>query len=186
MSLPAIFSLIFATLLGLLPIFLLVGRRAIASRLNRRRDGGKNDSPAESGTPTPGAGRTPQGRPGVDPTAADQPPPRLAISGTGDPAGESAILDRLIRERRAAAESNREIARVRHGIGRLDTSPIGSETTASAGTAHSGNRADRTRSEGARIEARLARLSILQRGVVYREILGPPVGSRAPGEHERY
>jgi len=179
MSLPALFSLIFAALLGLLPIFLLVGRRAIASRLSRRRESGQDGSPSPSEPPTSGDLRAPQGRAGADATAEDQPPPRLAISGTGDPAGESAILDRLIRERRAAAEPNRGAAGTRRGIGRPYSSPI-------AEIPRDSGRMDRTETKGARIEARLARLSVLQRGVVYREILGPPVGLRAPGEHERY
>ncbi len=159
MSLPAILSLIFATLLGLLPIFLLVGRRAIASRMSRRRDNGQNESPPD----------TPE---------MDQPTPRLAVSGTGDPAGESEILDRLIRERRAAAQPRREAGRTRLGSGQFDSLRIEGAAAASASEA--------TARSGSRIEARLGRLNVLQRAIVYREILGPPVGLRAPGDHERY
>ncbi|MFW6293735.1 MAG: hypothetical protein ACOC7V_15630 [Spirochaetota bacterium] len=171
MSLPVLFSLIFATLLGLLPIFLLVGRRAIASRLSRRRDAVRDDSPSDATALAPDDAREWQDRPAPDSATSGRPKTRLAVSGTGEPAGESAILDRLIRERRAAAGPKRESARDR-------IAAVHHESTRPRVAS------DRSMERGSRIEGRLARLSVLQRAVVYREILGPPIGLRAPGERE--
>jgi len=150
MSLPALFSLIFATLLGLLPIFLLVGRRVIASRLSRRREAGQSESPSESGARGPG--------------------------------------DRASEDRSAAVAPKRGVGPMRSASRQSDPSRIpGTANTSARGTSpRHGTGPSRTQDTRSRIEARLGRLTALQRAVVYREILGPPVALRAPGEHERY
>lgn len=123
MSLPALFSLIAASLLTLLPLFLLLARNRA-----RRRDA-RTVADAE--------------RPASEPDSA-----------AGAPAG--------IQGRRAR-EKPREWPKAHSERARSTVKPVA------------------TAAPGATLEARLSRLSPLQRAVAYREILGPPAGLRDRG-----
>jgi hypothetical protein len=160
-SLAALFSLISAAILGLLPVLLLFGRRRM-QRSNR---------------PTGEANR---------PTGEATQPSDAALRATGREdaqSGERPILDRLARDRRS--ESNqRELreAAIIAGVWPATASPASaSSATASPAAAHDERKSAPPPHRRRSLEQRLARLTPLQRAIAYSEILGPPAALRSPG-----
>lgn len=203
MNLPAIFSLISAAILGLLPVLILFGRRRMQRR-NRAADLAARET---------GGSRQAGG-----PLAPEEARESAARSGLGTAsnrqAGESPILDRLVRRNReevaderagvattwwkearptATGATSRELrdaaliagAEPGEGVpGGLAAFGEGrdGDSLRPARTDDPGRRA--RRATGVRLEERLARLSPLQRAVVYGEILGAPAALREPGRDD--
>lgn len=204
MELPALFSLISAAILGLLPVLLLFGRR----RMQRR---------------TRSTDRTA----GASPSAGGQAPSGAAVRAMGREdaqTGERPILDRLTRENlRTQRESERVVPEGRAWWGGdadtrerelRDAAIIAGVPTPAPGPApavRSGGERPQTRRPQARpkaaasvsataigsrtrgptgradartIEQRLAHLTPLQRAIAYGEILGRPAALRRPGRHD--
>jgi hypothetical protein len=153
-SIPALFSLIAAALLTLLPLFLMLARNRM-----RRRDT-ETVAAAERGAAERGSGT---GAP-----AAIQGGAYARVGPTWEPGEPRPILDRVTLERDQRASEPRP------------GSPGATvkRTAVAARFPGPGGEQRRTRQAGEALEARLSGLSPLQRAVVYREILGPPVGLR--------
>jgi len=178
MSIAALFSLIFATLVGLLPVFLLVGRRVMANRVRGTRNR-KTDTDADLKEPTV---RRARGTFAAETADASPAATGLRVSGSADPAGDSALLDRLIRERRETGSGTNEARRMRAA----EREALVRAELYDAARIAGGIPGRTQRSSRAAIEARLARLTTLQRAVVFREILGPPAAERGPGGLETW
>lgn len=178
MSLSALFSLITAALITLLPVLLLMGRRRMRRR-DRRAIVREGDQPAPPGG---------SDRDLAVPARAGAASAEQAGSGV-EPAGERGILDRLtVRERsggrrpqeaadrRAAFQANAAGGGAQRNAGPGHSSP---GSAPGAGPAREDSRAAGAGAE--RLEQRLAHLSPLQRAIVYGEVLGKPVALRNPG-----
>ena len=160
MNLQAIFSLIVTALALLLPVFLLIGRA------RSRREAGENGQ-----SPLPGARADLDA---VPETAV--PAPRSA----GEPAP---IVDRLILQRGAPQAGRATTAPATSGLrpAAPGLRPVASGLRPAASglrPAASGPAQGASRPAVTTVESRLARLTPLQRAVVYSEILGPPVAER--------
>lgn len=199
MELPALFSLISAAILGLLPVLLLFGRR----RMQRRTRSSERATAELAGRNQP-AGQASSG---------------AAARATGSEdaqTGERPILDRLTRgDLRRQSESERVVPEGRAWWGQ-DTderelreaaiiagaspsaaqtrrrapagqpargpTPRGARSVAETGL---GRRAPGTGAAPRRsLDERLARLTPLQRAIAYGEILGPPAALRRPGRRD--
>ena len=165
MDLPALFSLIFAAFIALFPVLLLMGRR-----MSQRR-----------GTEEPGADRkstekpTPAATPGSAGTALGRLGERLGAPGRH---GRQQAREIYSRGQRPSPERElRDAARIA-GVGR----PVRPSRPAALSTATPA--ATRKPGSGVLLQERLARLSPLQRAVVYGEILGKPAALREPGRRE--
>lgn len=175
MDLPALFSLIAVSLLGLIPLFLALVR----GRARRReRDTAAVVAERQRETATPGAMPPGANRgvmaPGVRAAARQrraQSNDRDAGTAPHQPASGAEprpIMDRVTIAQRAAARTRARAAASamrRPGWGAEPASPP-----------------RRSQDAGQAIRTRLAGLSSLQRAIVYREILGPPVALRQPEE----
>ena len=181
MDFATLASLIFATLVGILPILLLIGRRRMASMRQRREADASSEQAAAAADSSPDAagrrpsddGASPGGgmgtrRRGRDPDADLRVSP--VARGSGDPAEESMILQRLIRERREAVAATNKSPAVQ---ARLLEQELHDAARLAGATPPSAE---------ARLEERIRGLSYFQRAIVYGEVLGKPVGLRAPGE----
>jgi hypothetical protein len=171
-TLPALFSLIFAAALSLLPIFLLIGRRIRQSRPVIRRDGQEGEgtlaSDADLATTGEDSGRG---------TAGNQGTEKSAVGG---------ILERIVRGRpRSPSEASQQESRPSL-YPRPGRSPAAAQA-AGGSPSMAGYDSDpvaaraSVRPEPQRaktIDQRLQRLTPLQRAIVYQEILGPPVALR--------
>lgn len=174
MELPALFSLISAAILGLLPVLLLFGRR----RMQRRTRSDETAAP-------PSASARATGQEDAD-------------------RGERPILGRLVRDDRGEPdERERELreaaiiagASPAVAYGNRRSAPRTVPRPAAPGLGPSVSetglgRAERTPAGRHRrqqsIEERLARLTPLQRAVAYSEILGPPAALRKPGRRDEH
>ncbi len=162
MNLPAIFSLIFAALISLLPVLLLMGRRAIQNRPPRAGGEDGADTKAPPGANSHGAeaqpiiGRLSERSEGK--TADRQPRPAREIYTRGQ---RPQTLEQELRDASRIAGLRRQ------HLGRIASSPAATR---------------RPRAEI--LEARLSGLTPLQRAVVYSELLGSPAGLRRPGRRD--
>ncbi len=173
MELPALFSLISAAILGLLPVLLLFGRR----RMQRRTRSSERATAELAGRNQP-AGQASSG---------------AAARATGSEdaqTGERPILDRLTRgELREAAiiagaspSAAQTPRRAPAGQPARGPAPRGARSVAETGL---GRRAPGTGAAPRKsFDERLARLTPLQRAIAYGEILGPPAALRRPGRRD--
>lgn len=155
MDLPALFSLISAAIIGLLPVLLLFGRR----RMQRRTQSSER-SPA---------------------SAAEAPAPMTRENADS---GERPILGRLARDERneeQSGESARE-RELREAAIIAGAGTARSVTATAIGSTAPGRKA--SAGEQA-IEDRLAHLTPMQRAIAYSEILGRPAALREPGRRDR-
>ncbi len=173
MNLPAIFSLIFAALISLLPVLLLMGRRAVQSRSIREDKGGAPDAKTPPGANSQG----PEAQP-IMGRLSDRPEndqanqrPRLQESRPQPPRPVREIYPQ--RRRETLEQELKDAARIA-GVRRERLGGV------SFGVSVSPER----RPPGQVLEARVAPLSPLQRAVVYSELLGPPAGLRRPGRRD--
>ena len=173
MGLSGLFSLIAAVLLGLLPVLLLIGRRAAQERIRSA-----NGQPGGGGQPTEGeTERRPAEKPRGEPSAVD----RIHTP------EELAAFTRIIRAGREETESDASARRKRALTSPGEAGPSSWTTRDVPHRQASPRRGSPARdtavaapdggSTGIR-SARLAELSDLQRAFAWSEILGPPVSLR--------
>lgn len=172
MNLPAIFSLIFAALISLLPVLLLMGRRAVQNRSPRPGDEEGADTRTPPGANSHGTEAQPimgrlsdraegegaESQPRTQQPRTQQTRPAREIYTRGQ---RPQSLEQELRD------ASRIAGRSRQRVGRLASSP-----------------APARRPQAEVLEARLSRLTPLQRAVVYSELLGSPAGLRRPGRRE--
>ena len=156
MDFGQLFSLIFASLLGLLPILLLIGRRA---RM-RGEEAAAQDATAgaTTGSASPPAARDQGGR---------QPSRRTAQY---DP-DEASILSRIVRPDRTPNGPGNQRATTRAPLSRASADRV-KPPLRTAGSIPA---------RGGITARRIARLTPLQQAIVYRELLGPPLALRDSG-----
>ena len=172
MDFGQLFSLIFASLLGLLPILLLIGRRA---RMRGEEAAAQDQAigATKGGSSPEGARDQSDGPPSGGPPA--QRTPRYDT-------GESSILSRIVRPDRAEDGGGRE-----REARRKQPSPAFSNRVVRRPDPGPAPAIRSIPSRGQIAARRVGRLTPLQQAIVYREILGPPValrdrvGSDAPG-----
>ncbi len=166
MDLPAIFSLLFAALITLLPVLLLMGRRMAQGR-------GREEPAAADQEGTQRRG------PGDEERASAKPALGRLRERFGAPERDATRRTREIytRGQRPSAERDlRDAARIAGGRPVRATKP--------AALSHGSPAATRRPGSAELLQQRVARLSPLQRAVVYAEILGKPAALREPGRRE--
>ncbi|MFW5826376.1 MAG: hypothetical protein ACOCVO_02325 [bacterium] len=179
MELPALFALISAAILGLLPVLLLFGRR----RMQRRTRSSERTTAELAGRNQP-AGQASSGA-------------AAPASGSEDTqTGERPILDRLARDDVRRERELRDAAIIAGASpSAAQTPPRAPARQRARGPVPRGARSiaetglDRTPAgPGAAprrsLDERLARLTPLQRAIAYGEILGPPAALRRPGRRD--
>ena len=166
MDLPALFSLLFAAIITLFPLLLLMGRRM--SRRPGAEEPGTDQQGAEERKP-----------PGGAPDSAGPALGRLGerLKGSGRDTRPKAREIYTRGQRPSAERDLRDAARIA-GVQR----PVRPSKPAALSTATPA--ATRKPGSGVLLQERLARLSPLQRAVVYAEILGKPASLREPGRRE--
>ncbi|TVQ20318.1 MAG: hypothetical protein EA382_15135 [Spirochaetaceae bacterium] len=163
MDFGQLFSLIFASLLGLLPILLLIGRRA---RMREEEAAAQDQAEATKGGVSPEGARDQSGGQAARVPAARGQPARPTPRYD---AGESSILSRIVRPDRAPGGSDREREATREPLSAGRPKRAVERPSPARGA---------TPARGQIAARRVARLTPLQQAIVYREVLGPPVALR--------